>query len=248
VTVPKALYRFYFGLQRIIAPELRYCQEVYEDVLCEAVKPETRWLDLGCGHKVLPEWRSDQEKELTSRASQLVGVDYDMQSLRCHESITQLVRADISHLPFRDDSFELLASNMVFEHLREPDVQLQEIRRIMKPGGELIFLTPNTAGYTTILGRLLPEWLKSKVIRFTEGREEDDVFPTFYEINSPRKIERAIERSGMRRKEIRLIPSAAQLVKIPPLVFFELIWIRITMTEAFKALRTNLIVRCTKPE
>ncbi|MBW2422378.1 MAG: hypothetical protein JRH19_27860, partial [Deltaproteobacteria bacterium] len=74
------------------------------------------------------------------------------------------------------------------------------------------------------------------------------VFPTFYKINSPLQIERAIERSGMRRKEIRLIPSAAQLVKIPPLVFFELIWIRITMTEAFKALRTNLIVRCTKPE
>ena len=243
----RAFYRFYWWLQRLIAPGLRYCLEEYEDVLSDTVKPETRWLDLGCGHNALPAWRAEQEQALTRRPAQMVGLDYDMPSLRDHHSISQLVRGDISRLPFRDGSFSLVSSSMVFEHLKEPRAQLEEIKRVMSPGGELIFLTPNRLGYTTILGRMIPEFLKARVILFLQGREEHDVFPTFYRINSPAQIAQVVRESGLAAREIRLIPSAAQFVKIPPLVFFELLWIRLTMTQRLEALRTNVIVRCVKP-
>ena len=49
---------------------------------------------------------------------------------------------------------------------RLPDDHVREIRRVLSPGGELIFLTPNTAGYTTILSRLIPDRLKAGVISF----------------------------------------------------------------------------------
>ncbi len=49
------------------------------------------------------------------------------------------------------------------------------------------------------------------------------------------------------RREIRLIPSAGQFVRIPPLVFFALLWIRPSMTQRLEVLRTNVIVRCVKP-
>ena len=242
-----AFYRFYWWLQRWIAPGLRYCLEVYEDALADTVKGDTRWLDLGCGHNFLPQWRAEQEQALARRPAQLVGLDYDMPSLRNHRSISQLVRGDISRLPFRDGSFSLVSSSMVFEHLKQPRAQLEEIGRVMNPGGELIFLTPNTMGYTTILGRMVPEFLKARVIRFFHDREEHDVFPTFYRINSPAEVARVVQESGLEAREIRLIPSAAQFVKIPPLVFLELLWIRLTMTKRLQALRTNLIVRCVKP-
>ena len=240
--------RFYWWVKSWIAPELRYCQEEFEDTLDSALQPETRWLDLGCGHNVLPPWRAESERRLTARPRQAVGLDFDLPSLRNHETISQLVRGDISHLPFRDETFSLVTSNMVFEHLAEPEAQLREIRRVLAPGGELIFLTPNTAGYTTTAARILPDFLKTKIIHFFEGREEHDVFPTFYRINSPRRIRKALEESGLVPKEIRLIPSAAQLQKIPPLVIFELIWIRLTMTRLFARLRTNVVVRCVRPE
>jgi hypothetical protein len=35
--------------------------------------------------------------------------------------------------------------------------------------------------------------------------------------------------------------SSAQLVVFPPLVIFELMWIRALMTRPFKGLRTNII-------
>ena len=55
----RAFYRFYWWLQRWIAPGLRYCLEVYEDALADTVKGDTRWLDLGCGHNFLPQWRAE---------------------------------------------------------------------------------------------------------------------------------------------------------------------------------------------
>ena len=239
--------RLYWWLKRIIAPDLRYCQEEFEDTLTAAIQPQSRWLDLGCGHSVLPPWRSDAERQLTARPRQVVGLDRDMSSLRRHETISALVRGDISRLPFRDESFSLVTCNMVFEHLEQPEAQLREIRRVLAPGGELVFLTPNTVGYTTLLARLIPEFLKDSIIRFIEGRESHHVFPTFYRINSPRQIEQSVRESGLVPKEIRLIPSAAQLRKVPPLLVLELLWIRLTMIEAFKGLRTNMIVRCARP-
>lgn len=177
MTARKVLYRFYWWLQRMIAPGLRYCQEVFEDAIRESVKAESTWLDLGCGHNVLSPWRGEAEAELVGSAGLVVGLDYDMPSLRKHESISSCVRGNISRLPFAAESFSLITSNMVFEHLEEPVAQLQEIERILKPGGELLFLTPNTAGYTTFLGRMVPDFLKDKVIYLLEGREENDVFP-----------------------------------------------------------------------
>ena len=82
--------------------------------------------------------------------------------------------------------------------------------------------------------------------------DEPGTFPalllrTPYSNNSPDEIERAIRESGMVTTEIRLIPSAAQLQRIPPLVVLELLWIRLTMLPAFARLRTNVIVRCMRP-
>lgn len=248
MTVRDLLYRFYDWLQRYIAPGLRYCQDEFEDAIRSSVTPNSVWLDLGCGHKILPDWRAEAENHLVETAAAIVGLDYDMPSLRNNESISSCVRGDISQLPFEAESFSVVTSNMVFEHLEDPRMQLKEIERILKPGGELIFLTPNTGGYTTILGRIVPDFLKDKIILLLEGREENDVFPTFYRINSPKDIDRAVAGTGLVVAEVNLIPSAAQFVVFPPLLILELLWIRLTMTELFRGLRTNVIVRCRKPE
>ncbi len=52
--------------------------------------------------------------------------------------------ADSRHLPFEDDSFDVVCMFDVMEHI--PDIRQYlktEIRRILKPGGSLIFQTPN---------------------------------------------------------------------------------------------------------
>lgn len=58
-------------------------------------------------------------------------------SLEYVEHPDSSVRADGHHLPFRDDSFALVLSQAVLEHVREPHRYVDEIVRVLRPGGQL---------------------------------------------------------------------------------------------------------------
>ena len=47
-------------------------------------------------------------------------------------------------LPFEANQFDLIWSSEVIEHLENPSASLAELRRITKPGGEIILTTPNS--------------------------------------------------------------------------------------------------------
>src|SRR5438132_245254 len=166
----KTLYKVYGKIQRLIVPSLKFCHQVYEEVLDTNVYEGIRWLDLGCGHQLLPSWRFQQETRLIGRAAMAVGIDADWHSLERHRSIRARVRGNIAALPFQKHSFDLITANMVVEHLDRPAQQFAEINRILRPGGLFIFHTPNALGYSTVLGRLLPERAKLFLIRVLEGR------------------------------------------------------------------------------
>lgn len=234
-------YRIYWKFESIIAPGLKHSQYIYEQILKENCCPDHVWLDLGCGHQLLPPWQHEAEKELVSKTKLIVGLDYDHNSLKKHYRIQNKVRGDISTLPFSDNCFDLITSNMVFEHLAKPEVQLKEIHRILKPGGTLIFHTPNAQSYSTLGARLIPERIKDKAVYLLQGRKEEDVFPTFYRINSRARIEKLGQECGYQIKKIKMICSSAQFVMILPIVILELIWIRILMAKHMKSQRTNII-------
>jgi SAM-dependent methyltransferase len=61
---------------------------------------------------------------------------------------------------------------MVVEHLDNPDEQFREIGRILKSKGVFLFHTRNAFGYGVILSKVVPEWLKGKLIYLLEGRAE----------------------------------------------------------------------------
>lgn len=240
------LFRLYWRLQSVIAPGLRYSQSIYEDYLNDKCNPNFVWLDLGCGHQLLPPWRYHEEQQLVRNSKTIIGLDYSFDSLKKHRSISNRIRGDISHLPFANDSFDFITSNMVFEHLRDPEVQLAEVNRILKPQGTLIIHTPSISGYTTIAARLMPRHIRVKLARSLQDRREEEVFPTYYRINSVSKIREMARRTGFRVEEIKMIVSSAQFVIVPPILVFELLWIRLLMTDKLRMLRTNIIARLTK--
>jgi ubiquinone/menaquinone biosynthesis C-methylase UbiE len=242
----KVAYRVYWFVKRLVYPHLEYSQNIYERYLARYCK-DRKWLDLGCGTAILPPWRRDQEKELISCAGSVIGLDYEMDSLKRNRSISSLVRGDISHLPFADGSFDIVTSNMVFEHLKEPDRQLAEIWRILSPGGLLVFHTMNTWGYVAMASRLIPEPVKAPIIYALERRKECDVFPTHYRINSRKKIECAAQETGFEVERISYLNSDAKFAMFAPLALLELFYLRLLMLRLFRGLRPNLIVVLRKP-
>ena len=247
MTITAAMYKIYGSLEKLIAPKLRYASYEYEDTLKSEVGKGTEWLDIGCGHHLLPWWRAEQEKALVASCRSITGIDADIPSLSKHRTITRRVAGNIGRLPFADASFNLVTANMVVEHLDDPEGQFREIARVLKPGGIFIMHTPNRLGYSTIAARLIPEFLKKRLVYLLEQRKGEDVFKTFYRANSQGDIQRVAEAAGLQAKQVKLIASSAKLVVIPPLVIFELLWIRLLMTRPFRSLRTNIIAILNKP-
>ena len=106
--------RFYWKAQSVMVPGLQYAQTLYEHVLWQVTTGRGAWLELGCGHQVLPPWRSVQEVDLVKQTRVTVGLDADFQSLKSHRTIARRVCGSVTTLPFMSESFDLVSSNMVF--------------------------------------------------------------------------------------------------------------------------------------
>ena len=239
-------FRIYWAMSKVIAPKLRYSQSLYEDILRLHVHPEARWLDLGCGHEILPSWRLAEQLKLIENCKFVVGLDYDLATLKKHKSLSLRVNGDVTRLPFRNQSFDLVTANMVVEHLADPEAGFREVNRILRPKGVFLFHTPNEFGYSTLMARLVPSFLKPQLVAFLEGRKEEDVFRTYYRANSRNRIVRLAHKAGFEVVKLKMMVTDAELVMIPPLALLEILWLRILMTDAFKPWRTNIIVTLRK--
>jgi SAM-dependent methyltransferase len=231
-----------------IVPELHYSQSYYEDYLREYTCDVQTWLDVGCGHQLLPSWRSEAEEKLVSSVPLVIGVDYDLPSLRRHRSIRNVLRADVSTLPFKDGSFDLVTANMVVEHLSDPVLQFREIARVLRPGGSFLFHTPNLHGYTTRISRLLPDKLKKILARVLEERAEEDVFPTHYRANTEDRIREVAAQAGLEVDAVHFTGTLPVLQRFPFLATFELIYIRQLMRRPkLTRFRQTLICSLRRP-
>jgi len=242
------LLRIYAWLRDTIAPGLRYSQHFYERRLDEVLTPEMDWLDLGCGHHILPPWRGDAERALVERCRTVTGIDYDLPSLKRHRALRRLVRGDISWLPFRQESFDVVTANMVVEHLQDPEAQFREIARVLRPGGVLVLHTPNALGYSTILSRLCPGWLKRIVIKMLDTRAPDDVFPTFYRANTPRRLATVGKNAGVPVDSVQMVASDALFAVVPPIAAIELFALRLMLKPGLRRFRIGMIAVLRKPE
>jgi ubiquinone/menaquinone biosynthesis C-methylase UbiE len=234
-------------MRDVIAPGLRYSQNVYEEKLCRTVAAQTHWLDVGCGHQVLSEWRLDAERDLVSRAAYCAGVDPDAAAINKHRTISNIHVGTVEALPFPPSRFDLVTANMVVEHLSDPAGALAEIFRVLRPGGMFLFHTPNEKGYIVAVAKLLPHSVSRVAARLLDGRKEEDVYPTYYRCNSEGAITEAARASGFEVELIQHIPTAAVFVRVPPIACIELLWIRATMREGMSSRRTNIIAVLRKP-
>lgn len=229
-----------------MVPGLKGTQYVYEDILKELASQGCRWVDLGCGHNILPDWRKEEEKKIAEVPELLVGTDYDTESLKKHRTISNLVRTNLEDLPFKSNSFDLATSNMVFEHLKNPDKVFNEIHRILRPHGKLLIHTPNRYGYISIMSAIIPEKIKGLIIKILEGRTSEDIFPTYYRVNNINQILSLAKNNDFTIEEIKMINAGSRFAIIIPIAILELFLIRILTFKKFEKFRNNIIAIFTK--
>jgi SAM-dependent methyltransferase len=247
----KALYRSYHVLQRAITPGLRNSQFAYKDKLISCLTPRTSWLDLGCGHQLLPDWMPNWQPDqaaIVKQCHMVVGIDSDFPSLAKHQAIRNRVHGNIEVLPFKNESFDLVTANVVVEHVENPAALLAEIHRILLPGGIFLFHTPNFYGYASLAATLMPRQLRLKMVELLQGREEEDVFPTRYRCNTGKDVQTLARTSGFVLIELSMVESSAQTVMLGPVVLPELLLIATLRLNALRNFRTNIIAVLQKPK
>lgn len=80
----------------------------------------------------------------------LIGIDWSQDALkRARAHLTYTIRGELSGagLPFATASADAVLFSEVIEHLVDPDAALDEIRRVLRPGGHLMLSTPNLAAW-----------------------------------------------------------------------------------------------------
>jgi ubiquinone/menaquinone biosynthesis C-methylase UbiE len=198
------------NLANAVCPGIVHAQVRYKDLLRRLLQPGVRWLDLGCGHEVIRPWAllpDESEISFTHAPALSVGVDCDVSALRVNRSIPHRVAGNICDLPFADGSFDVVTANMVLEHAGNPIALLSEVWRILRPKGVFVFHTPNRYHPQSVLARLLPARIKSRLVAFVTSRSERDVYPTFYRINTKAAISDQSETAGFRIKDLRVLET-----------------------------------------
>jgi len=100
------------------------------------MKMNDRILDVGCGRGEMS--RSFQELGLSVSA-----VDISDMALEYAPTIDFRVADIDGRLPFESDSFDIVFSKSVVEHLHRPEDLMAEVYRILRPGGQVITMCPS---------------------------------------------------------------------------------------------------------
>lgn len=79
------------------------------------------------------------EQEFYKRFKKQTNLDYTTTDLL---SPLADVKADICNLPFQDNTYDIILCNHVLEHIPDDTKAMQELYRVMKPGGMGIFQIP----------------------------------------------------------------------------------------------------------
>lgn len=128
----------------------------YESVLWERYRTAFDWtpegsqrvLDVGCGNAIFTQW-------LRAKAVQVCGFDHNLGQVayghRRYPDLLLFVGAGEA-VPLRDESFDGVICSEVLEHVDNDQSTLDEIHRLLRPGGWLILTTPHAGLFAWLDG------------------------------------------------------------------------------------------------
>lgn len=153
-------------------------------------------LDLGCGDGVLTE-------RLAASGAQVCGVDASSQMVAGARSRgLNVEEASAEALPFANATFDAVFSNAVLHWVRDQDAMMQEVRRVLRPGGRFVAemgghgnVAAIHVGFAAVLAR--------------HGYPDLDNDVNYYP--TPTAYTRRLERAGFRVERIALIPRPTPL-------------------------------------
>ena len=166
------LYEFYrrkfsrYYPDRVLATERKICN-FYK-------KEKGKLLDIGCANGDFLKIMKDDNFEVS-------GLEFSDHFVNKYG--LEIFKGNLTDADYDNDCFDMVTMWAVLEHVSDPMSYLQEIYRILKPGGVVIFLVPNLSS-----------------VRF--GLCHNDDIPRHLYLFSPRTIRKLLKLSDLKLKAI----------------------------------------------
>lgn len=148
---------FLLGLHTLLDPvRVPY----FTSVLARRIAGGALVLDVGCGGGFVA-------KAMSAAGHDVVGVDSSHAAIRAAQDTNagHFTVGQGERLPFRTDCFDAAICSEVLEHVSSPDQVLAEIARTLKPGGTLMFSTPNRSWASRfVLIDLAQKWRLTRIL------------------------------------------------------------------------------------
>lgn len=113
----------------------RLCRHLFEIF---GMKKGQKILDIGCG-------RGDFTKAFANLGLEVAGIDREQGDSELLQGIDVRIQKDLENdpFPFPDNSFDIVFSKSVIEHIWKPENFIKETYRVLKPGGRVLCMTPD---------------------------------------------------------------------------------------------------------
>jgi len=214
-------------------------QEIFVGEIKKIIKPDSKILDIGCGH-------AEFLREILKKTPQTYGIDPDQKALDKNNTIKNKYCCTAEKMPFEDNTFDIIISAWVLEHLENPEKVFKEIHRVLKPGAKVIFLTPNAWNYNIWIIRMIPERFHDFFTRKLYNRQENDTYPKQYKINSPKKVRQILTKTGFKETRIILNGDPSYISFNTPLYYFACLLEKIFDLKPLNFMRVHIIGIFTK--
>ena len=198
-------------------------------------------LDVGAGAGIV------EQMNFLGLAAKVCGIDLDPRVVD-NSFLDDAKVTGGESIPYDDDTFDVVFSDNVLEHLGEPEKVFAEVARVLRPGGVFLFKTPNKLHYMPIIARLTPHKFHGFVNRL-RGRKVIDTFPTLYRANSRRQVVRLADAAGLTIEKLDLIEGRPEYTRIfCPLYIIGILYERlVNRFETLACFRILLIGVLSKP-
>ncbi len=196
----------YRGRYSALKPGWRSSGMRLEALVRAVAGPDVSVLDIGSGRGGILEL-------IGSEVRLAVGVDPDLTSLKERRARVPAAQAWGDRLPLRDATFDVALAIWVLEHLAEPQALFADVARVLRPGGRLIFLTPNRR-HPLIVANRLSHWmprLQRKLVPAIYGRAAEDTFSVWYRANAAEDLARLAAAAGLSLERLDVIADPTYL-------------------------------------
>jgi SAM-dependent methyltransferase len=217
--------------------------DIFREILKKKMMPNFTCLDYGAGRGNVAQMNFKGAVKI------IAGIDPDKEVFENpYLDEAKLLDINTNLIPYGNNTFDMIFSNCVMEHVQQPGDVFKEISRVLKPGGLFLFKTPNKWHYMPLIAQMTPTWFHKYYNRL-RGRKSIDTFPTTYKCNSKLLVKKHVKDSGLEVKSILLIEGRPEYLRLSALAYFVgYIYERIVNSMDFlSTCRCVMIVELNKP-